>query len=43
MKIVSIVVLRTGKELEEAIPLVQTNDLTSYGFFQRQVKLHDIT
>lgn len=35
MKIVSIAILRTGSDLAESIPLVQANDLTSYGFFQR--------
>jgi hypothetical protein len=37
MKVVSITILRNGEEMAEALPLVQANDLTSYGFFQRQV------
>ena len=37
MKIVGLAVLRTGKDLQDAIPLVMANDLSSYGFFQRQV------
>mmetsp|Transcript_30220 Transcript_30220/g.40351 ORF Transcript_30220/g.40351 Transcript_30220/m.40351 type:complete len:201 (+) Transcript_30220:169-771(+) len=36
MKIVGITILRTGKDLEEPIPLTMACDLTSYGFFQRQ-------
>mmetsp|Transcript_1372 Transcript_1372/g.2094 ORF Transcript_1372/g.2094 Transcript_1372/m.2094 type:complete len:199 (+) Transcript_1372:43-639(+) len=36
MKIVGIAILRTGKELQDPIPLVVVNDLSSYGFFQRQ-------
>ena len=42
MKIVGIAILRTGKELQDPIPLVVVNDLSSYGFFQRQVSTNTI-
>jgi hypothetical protein len=37
MKIVGLAVVRTGSDLNEAIPMVVANDLSSFGFFQRQV------
>jgi len=37
MKIVGIAVVRTGKDLNEPIPLTFATDLSSFGFFQRQV------
>ncbi len=39
MKIVGISILRTGKDVSEPIPLVVVQDLSSYGFFQRQVRI----
>jgi len=38
MKIVGIAVVRTGSDLNEPVPLVVANDLSSFGFFQRQVR-----
>jgi hypothetical protein len=37
MKIIGIAVVRTGASLNEPIPLTVANDLSSFGFFQRQV------
>jgi hypothetical protein len=37
MKLVGISVVRTGSDLNEPIPLMVANDLSSFGFFQRQV------
>lgn len=37
MKILGLAVVRTGPELNEPIPLATANDLSSFGFFQRQV------
>jgi hypothetical protein len=37
MKIIGIAVVRTGSDLNEPIPLTVANDLSSFGFFQRQV------
>ena len=39
MKIVGVAVARTGADLNEPIPLTVTNDLSSFGFFQRQVRV----
>lgn len=36
MKIVGIALVRTGPDLNEPIPLTVANDLSSFGFFQRQ-------
>eukprot|EP00565_Helicotheca_tamesis_P000207 CAMPEP_0185741066 /NCGR_PEP_ID=MMETSP1171-20130828/38759_1 /TAXON_ID=374046 /ORGANISM="Helicotheca tamensis, Strain CCMP826" /LENGTH=200 /DNA_ID=CAMNT_0028413009 /DNA_START=617 /DNA_END=1219 /DNA_ORIENTATION=+ len=36
MKIVGLTILRTGKDVEEPIPLTTACDLSSYGYFQRQ-------
>jgi hypothetical protein len=38
MKVVGIAVARTGADLNEPIPLTVCNDLSSFGFFQRQVR-----
>ena len=38
MKVFSITVARTGPALNQPIPLLVTNDLSSFGFFQRQVR-----
>jgi hypothetical protein len=38
MKVISIAIVRTGSDLNEPIPLSVTNDLSSFGFFQRQVR-----
>lgn len=38
MKIVGIAIVRTGPELNDPIPLSVANDLSSFGFFQRQVR-----
>ena len=37
MKVVGIAVVRTGSDLEDPIPLTVASDLSSFGFFQRQV------
>ena len=37
MKVVGITILRTGASLPDPIPLSMACDLSSYGFFQRQV------
>ena len=39
MKVVGIAIVRTGRELNEPIPLTVTNDLSQFGFFQRQVRI----
>uniref|UniRef100_A0A7S3PDT7 V-SNARE coiled-coil homology domain-containing protein n=2 Tax=Amphora coffeiformis TaxID=265554 RepID=A0A7S3PDT7_9STRA len=36
MKVVGVAVARTGADLNEPIPLTVCNDLSSFGFFQRQ-------
>jgi hypothetical protein len=41
MKVVGIAIVRTGRELNEPIPLTVTNDLSSFGFFQRQVRMNE--
>ena len=42
MKILSIALVRTGSDLNEPIPLTVAHDLSSFGFFQRQVRyVHD--
>ena len=38
MKVVGIAVVRTGSDLNEPIPLTTASDLSSFGFFQRQVR-----
>ena len=38
MKVVGIAVVRTGSDLSEPIPLTTASDLSSFGFFQRQVR-----
>ena len=38
MKIVGLAVVRTGAELNEPIPLSVATDLSSFCFFQRQVR-----
>ena len=38
MKLLGLAVVRTGSDLNEPIPLNVTNDLSSFGFFQRQVR-----
>jgi hypothetical protein len=38
MKIVGLAIVRTGPDLNEPIPLSVANDLSSFGFFQRQVR-----
>jgi hypothetical protein len=37
MKVISIAIVRTGSDLNDPIPLSVTNDLSTFGFFQRQV------
>jgi hypothetical protein len=37
MKILSISIVRTDAELNDPVPLTTANDLSSFGFFQRQV------
>jgi hypothetical protein len=37
MKILGVAIARTGTDLNEPIPLTVANDLSSFGFFQRQV------
>jgi hypothetical protein len=39
MKVISIAIVRTGSDLNEPIPLSITNDLSTFGFFQRQVNI----
>ena len=39
MKVVGITILRTGASLPDPIPLCMACDLSSYGFFQRQVRI----
>jgi hypothetical protein len=41
MKIIGIAVVRTGSDLNEPIPLTVANDLSSFGFFQRQVRQYE--
>lgn len=41
MKVVGLAVARTGADINEPIPLTVINDLSSFGFFQRQVCLSD--
>lgn len=36
MKIVGLSILRTGKDLSDPLPLAVANDLSSFGYFQRQ-------
>lgn len=43
MKLLGLAVVRTGSDLNEPIPLHVTNDLSSFGFFQRQVRLQQNT
>jgi hypothetical protein len=38
MKVLGIAIVRTGSDLNEAIPLNTVSDLSSFGFFQRQVR-----
>jgi hypothetical protein len=38
MKIVGISIVRTGPDLPDPIPLCMACDLSSFGFFQRQVR-----
>lgn len=40
MKVVSLAIVRTGAELNEPLPLAVANDLSSFGFFQRQVRTY---
>ena len=37
MKIVGLSIVRTGSDLQDPVPLTMACDLSSYGFFQRQV------
>lgn len=37
MKIIGVAVVRTGSDLSDPIPLTVANDLSTFGFFQRQV------
>ena len=39
MKIVGLAIVRTGSDLNEPIPLTVATELSSFGFFQRQVSL----
>ena len=39
MKVLGLAVVRTGKDLEDPIPMSVATDLSSFGFFQRQVRL----
>ena len=38
MKVVGLTILRAGKDLSDPIPISMACDLTSYGYFQRQVR-----
>jgi len=38
MKVVGLSILRTGPGLDEPLPLAVANDLSSFGYFQRQVR-----
>ena len=38
MKVVSIAILRTGPDVAEPVPVSMACELSSYGFFQRQVR-----
>lgn len=42
MKVVGIAIVRTGSDLNEPVPLVSVNDLSSFGFFQRQVSFTSV-
>ena len=42
MKVVGITILRTGASLPDPIPMSMACDLSSYGFFQRQVREDDV-
>ena len=42
MKVVSIAILRTGPDVSEPIPVSMACELSSYGFFQRQVRTYII-
>ena len=42
MKVVSIAILRTGPDVAEPIPVSMACELSSYGFFQRQVRTYII-
>lgn len=37
MKVVGLAIVRTAPDLNEPIPMSVANDLSSFGFFQRQV------
>jgi len=37
MKVVGIAICRTGSDLNEPIPVSVNNELSSFGYFQRQV------
>ena len=39
MKVVGLAIVRTAPDLNEPIPMSTANDLSSFGFFQRQVRL----
>ena len=39
MKILGISIVRTAADLNDPVPLSTANDLSSFGFFQRQVSL----
>jgi hypothetical protein len=38
MKIVGLAIVRTGSDLNEPVPLTVATELSSFGFFQRQVR-----
>ena len=42
MKVVSIAILRTGPDVAEPIPVSMACELSSYGFFQRQVRTYNV-
>jgi len=38
MKVVGLSILRAGKDVSDPIPVSMVSDLSSYGYFQRQVR-----
>lgn len=42
MKVVGIAVVRTGSDLPDPIPINVASDLSSFGFFQRQVRSKNV-
>lgn len=40
MKVYGIAIVRTGTDINEPVPMTVASDLSSFGFFQRQVCAH---